>query len=66
MKIFWPHRLKAKGFLIQNLPFKQREKIASASPDETSNKSLVERNVKSLIKNREYIGISHLSINRGH
>ena len=66
MKSFWPNRLKAKGFSIQNLPFKYREKISSTFPDETSDKSLVERNVKSIIKDREYIGISNLSINRGH
>ena len=48
------------------MPFQDREKISSIYPDKKSDKSLVERNVKSIIKDSEYIGKHHLLINRGH
>ena len=66
MKSFWPHRLKAKGFSIQKLPFKNSGKMSIPSTDKNSDKPLVERNEKSIIKDREYIAIPSLPINRSH
>ena len=66
MKIFWPHRSKAKGFAIENLACQYSEKISSLSSDETSNQHLAERNFKSIIENSNHIEISHLSIKRVH
>ena len=66
MKIFWPHRSKAKGFAIENLACKDSEKYSSLSSDETSNQPLAERNFKSIIEDSNHIEISHLSIKRVH
>ena len=66
MKIFWPHRLKAKGFSIENLPCKDSKNFSILSSDETLNQPLAERNFKSIIEDSNHIEISHLSIKRVH
>ena len=66
MKIFWPHRSKAKGFSIENLASKYSEKISSLSSDEISNKPLSDRNLKSISEGSNLIDTSRLSIRRGH
>lgn len=66
MKNFWPHRSKAKGFLIEKLAFKYRERISSLTSGKTSNQPLEEINLKSLEKDTNHIDIAKLSIKRGH
>ena len=66
MKFFWPRRSKAKGFLTQNLECKNIEKISSLSSSKTSDQLLADKNLKSIIKNRNEIVTSHFSIKRGH
>ena len=66
MKNFWPNRSKAKGFSIENLARKYREKISRNSSNEISNQFLVDRNLKSTKEDFNHIGISHLPIKKGH
>ena len=66
MKIFWPHRSKAKGFSIQNLAFKYREKMTRVSPNEVSCEFSVGRNLNPIPEDKNEIGISHLLIRKGH
>ena len=66
MKIFWPHRSKAKGFSIKNLAFKYREKMFSLSTNEISDQFSVERNLKSITEDSNQIKESHISIKKGH
>ena len=65
MKIFWPYRSKAKGFSIQNLAFKCREKT-TISPDEISSELSVGRTLNPITEDKNEIRISHLAIRKGH
>tara|TARA_Y100001968_G_scaffold100296_1_gene90226 strand:+ start:162 stop:398 length:237 start_codon:yes stop_codon:yes gene_type:complete len=65
VKIFWPYRSKAKGFSIENLADKYREKISSLSSDKTSNQFSDDRNLKSII-DINHIEISPMVVKRGH
>ena len=66
MKIFWPHRSKAKGFSIEDFANKYSEKISNLSSNKISNQILAERNFKSIIEDSNHIELSHLSIKRVH
>ena len=66
MKNFWPHRSKAKGFSIENLARKYREKISSVSSNKIPNQFLVESNLKSINEDNNQIVISHLYKKRVH
>ena len=66
MKNFWPHRSTAKGFLIEKLARKYREKRSSVPFDENSNQPLGDINLNSsneFIQNQE---ISCISIKKEH
>ena len=66
MKIFWPHRSKAKGFSIENLAFKYREKMTSVSPNDISCELSVGRNLNHITEDKNEIRISNVSIRKGH
>ena len=66
VKSFWPHRSIAKGFSIENLARKYREKMSGASSDKVSNQSLDETNLKSLELDSKNILISNLSSKKVH
>ena len=66
MKIFWPHRSDAKGFSIENLARKYREKISRVSTDEISNQILVDRDFKSTQEDNIRISLPYRSSKRGH
>ena len=68
MKIFWPHRSKAKGFSIENLVDKYREKKSSFSSKEVSNKYSDDRHLKSRSSDNNHIETSLLNAKpkRGH
>ena len=67
MKIFWPRRSDAKGFSIENLARKYREKISNVSSDKIANQFLDDRNLKSKDEdNSKTIPIFDVSIKRGH
>ena len=66
MKNFWPHRPVVKGFSIENLARKYRQKISTASSINTSNKSLDDRDLKSINGDAQKITITPVSTKRGH
>ena len=66
MKIFWPHRSKAKGFSFEKLSSKYFEKVTNESSKKNSNQLLGDRNLKSKIKNSNHKEISSIFIKRGH
>ena len=66
MKIFWPNRSKAKGFSIDNLASKYREKFSSLSSDKTLNQISAYRNLKSRIEDTNKMKILSLSKQRRH
>ena len=47
MKFFWPNREKAKGFSIENLSLKYREKTANSSSIEIQNQSIIDNTLRS-------------------
>ena len=66
VKNFWPHRSKAKGFSIEKLSRKYREKISSVSSNESSNQFLVNRNLRYINEYSNQMDISVKSKRRGH
>tara|TARA_Y100001968_G_scaffold313560_1_gene337887 strand:- start:362 stop:601 length:240 start_codon:yes stop_codon:yes gene_type:complete len=66
VKLFWPNRLKAKGFSIKNFACKDLKKTSNFSSNEISNQHLYERNLKSILQDSNYTVISELSIKRMH
>ncbi len=66
MKIFWPHRPKVKGFSIENLASKYREKISNASSNEIQNKLLVDSNLKAITDDTNHMVLTNRYIKRGH
>ena len=66
MKNFWPHRSKAKGFSIQNLARKYREKISNSSSNQISNKLLDDRNLMPMKDESKKISTVNLSIKGIH
>ena len=62
MKIFWPYRSKAKGFSIESLAGKYREKFSSFSSKEVLN----HENVKSIKSDNNHRDKSFLNPKRGH
>ena len=66
VKNFWPHRSKAKGFSIEKLSRKYREKISSVYSNESSNQFLVNRNLRSINEYSNQMDISDKYKRRGH
>ena len=68
MKIFWPHRSKAKGFSIQNLARNYSLKISSSSEstNEILNQIEDDRKLISLKEEGKEISLTNLSIKRVH
>ena len=66
LKNFWPYRSKAKGFSIENLARKYREKMSRVSSSKNSNQFVDDKNLKSIKEDSKHIDIAHLSIKRGH
>ena len=66
MKNFWPRRSDAKGFSIENLARKYREKIYSVSSKEKTNQLLDDMNSRSTKEDYKFLSTSHLSIKSGH
>ncbi len=66
MKIFWPYRSKVKGFSIENLAGKYREKSSSASFNNISNQFLDNRKLKSIKEDSNHIETYYLTNKRGH
>ena len=68
MKIFWPHRTKAKGFSIKNLASNYKLKISNSSvcSNEISNQILDDKNLVSMKKEGKNISIANLPIKKIH
>ena len=66
MKIFWPHRSKAKGFSIDNLASKYSKNFFSLSSDKSSNQILPYRNLKSRIEDSNKKNVISISEKKGH
>ncbi len=66
MKVFWPHRSDPKGFSIQNLARKYREKFSSFSQSAISSQLLDDKNLKSLRQDSQHFALSQISIQKGH
>ena len=66
MKIFWPNRSKAKGFSIENIASRYREKISILSSSKISNQLEADRNLKSIVEDSNHLEISNLSMKTGH
>ena len=66
MKTYWPNRLKAKGFSIENIASNYRERISNLSYKKISDQLLANRNLKSRIADTNQIYLSNLSSKKGH
>ena len=67
MKYFWPRRSYAKGFSIENLSRKYRDKIKNISSNKNQNQLLDEGSLRPIKQDlNEIVIISSLSDNRGH
>ena len=68
MKNFWPHRSKAKGFSIQNLARKYREKISNSSSNQKISIELLDdrNNVISMKEESKKSPTVNLSLKRIH
>jgi len=66
VKIFWPYRSDPKGFSIQNLARKYREKISGVSRSTISNQLLDDKNLQSLKQDIQTFPLSQISIKKGH
>ena len=62
MKNFWPHRSDAKGFSIENLARKYREKLSSFSTNKVSNQHLGNSHLKSLNEDTILINTARCAI----
>jgi len=66
VKFFWPNRSNAKGFSIQNITPRHREKVTSFSFSKKSNQSSDDNISKFKIEDHNQVEKSHISIKRGH
>ena len=66
MKIFWPKRSNAKGFSIENLARKYREKISNVTSDKVLNKLLDDNSLKLTKEDIKHMQLSIHSNKRGH
>ena len=66
MKNFWPRRSVAKGFSIESLARKYREKISSRSSDGDFNKIESDKSLTSIRKEEKNILNSHHLLRKGH
>ena len=65
MKIFWPNRSEAKGFLIENFSRKYTQKISSGTSKKNSN-IVFDKDCKSTSEENKSSDLSYLSIKKGH
>ena len=68
MKNFWPHRPHSKGFSIEKLARKYREKISSNSLNDNSAKLINNKNLDSAYEENKNIKIASLpfKVAQGH
>ena len=66
MKNFWPYRPSAKGFSIENLARKYREKISDISLKQKSKELENSRNLNYLKRENKHFFESTLSAQKGH
>ncbi len=66
LKNFWPRRSDAKGFSIEKLARKYREKISGFSSSGISKQSEIKNNLKIVDQDRKEIHRSFLLVKRGH
>ncbi len=66
VKIFWPHRSDPKGFSIENLARKYREKISKVPLNKNLNQCLDDNNFKSTIEENKKLTLSHIHTKRKH
>ena len=66
VKIFWPHRSEVKGFSIENLARKYRDKISSVPYNKNSKPLLDDGNLKSPKEDIKKVALSHIYIKKGH
>ncbi len=66
MKNFWPHRSDAKGFSIENLARKYRERISNASSSKNLSQLSNDKYLNSFNEFSRHISVAPLSIRRGH
>ena len=66
MKNFWPHRSKAKGFSIENLARRYRERISRVSSGKIPSQLSKDRNLISMKEESNKIGLADISIDRVH
>tara|TARA_Y100001968_G_C18791848_1_gene451537 strand:- start:61 stop:333 length:273 start_codon:yes stop_codon:yes gene_type:complete len=66
LKIFWPQRSDARGFSIENLAKKYREKIARNSSNKKTSPLLEDTNSTCTKEDKKNLELSNLSIKREH
>ena len=66
MKIFWPRRSEAKGFSIENLARKYRERISSSSSSGNLSKLVNDRNLKSFEEDNKNKSNPNSSLKKVH
>ncbi|MBW3042319.1 hypothetical protein [Prochlorococcus marinus] len=66
MKKFWPRRLDAEGFSIENLARKYREKISRVSTNISSNQKSDDSNFIPIKEDNKKISLASLPTKRGH
>ena len=66
MKNFWPHRSDAKGFSIENLARKYREKISDISYKKTLKELVKDRNLNSFDEESKDIFKSQILEKKDH
>ena len=66
LKNFWPKRTNAKGFSIENLARKYREKISSSTTNKSLNELVKEKNLNTFHEDKQHTTEAAIPINRGH
>ncbi len=66
MKNFWPYRSEAKGFSIEKLAHKYRERISSFASDGIPHKYEMDKNFKKSAQDDKEINRSFLLVQKGH
>ena len=66
MKNFWPHRVNPKGFSIENLARKYRQKISDVNSSNTLKGSVNNIGINSLQEERRNIIVPDVSVNKLH
>ena len=66
MKFFWPHRSDPKGFSIENLAHKYREKIFNEEFNKNQKQILDDSNLGSRMDDSKGLGLRHIYTTREH